>query len=124
VIVQRQTWLVRREELAAKSFSGVSAQLLLAVARLRARKGWPRHCFIRPPEQVLGRSTKARDKDVKPIYIDFESYPFVEIFAHWFAKYQLLEVTEMVPTPEQLIWREGDGRRSFELRTLITERPR
>jgi hypothetical protein len=124
VIVQRRTWHVHRDELSLRSFDGVSAELVRAVARLRADKGWPRHCFIRPPEQVLGRSTKSRDKDVKPIYIDFESYLFLEVFANWFAKYKTLEVTEMLPTPEQLIWQEADGRRSFELRTLIIEKRR
>ena len=33
-----------------------------------------------------------------------------------------LEVTEMLPAPDQLLWQEPDGRRTFELRTQIIPR--
>jgi hypothetical protein len=36
------------------------------------------------------------------------------------AKYGELEVTEMLLAPDELLWREPDGRRTFELRTLVT----
>jgi len=120
VIVQRRSWIVSLEELGAGDYTGVSRDLILAVERLRAAKGWPRHIYIRPSEQALRRSgAEGRDKDTKPVFIDLESYLFLEIFHRWLTKASELEVTEMLPDPEHLLWQEKDGRRTFELRTLI-----
>lgn len=120
VIVQRRSWIVRREELAAGNYTGVSRDLVLAVTRLRTEKDWPRHIYIRPSEQALRRSgAEGRDKDTKPVYIDLESYLFLEIFYRWLTKAGELEVTEMLPDPDHLLWQEADGRRTFELRTQI-----
>lgn len=123
VIVQRQTWTVRIEELPAGDFTGVSRHLVLAVEQLRAKRDLPRHIYIRPTEQALRRSgAEGRDKDTKPVYIDLESYLFLEIFYRWLHKAGELEITEMLPAPDDLLWREADGRRTFELRTLIVPR--
>ena len=123
VIVQRRSWTVTLEELGPGNYTGISRDLLLAVERLRAAKGWPRHIYIRPSEQALRRSgAEGRDKDTKPVYIDLESYLFLEIFHRWLTKAGELEVSEMLPDPDNLLWREPDGRRSFELRTQIIPR--
>jgi hypothetical protein len=123
VIVQRRTWTLKREELPVSNVTGLSRQLAVAVELLRAQKGWPRHIFIRPTEQVLRRSgAEGRDKDTKPVFIDLESYLFIEIFYRWLVKAGEIEVTEMLPDPDHLLWREADGRRTFELRTLIVPR--
>ena len=115
--------MVRAEELGPGDFTGVSAQLVLAIARLRERKQWPRCVYVRPSEQALRRSgAEGRDKDTKPVFIDFESYLFHEVFHRWLVKAGELEVTEMLPGPEHLLWKEPDGRRTFELRTLIVPR--
>jgi hypothetical protein len=120
VIVQRRCWTVRRDEFALGNFTGVSRDLVLAVDRLRAEKDWPRHIYIRPSEQALRRSgAEGRDKDTKPVYIDLESYLFLEIFYRWLTKSGELEITEMLPDPDHLLWQEEDGRRTFELRTQI-----
>jgi hypothetical protein len=120
VIVQRRSWTVSLEELGAGDYTGVSRDLILAVERLRAAKGWPRHIYIRPSEQALPRSgAEGRDKDTKPVFIDLESYLFLEIFHRWLTKAGELEVTEMLPDPEHLLWQEKNGRRTFELRTQI-----
>ncbi len=120
VIVQRQTWYVTHEELRGGPFQGVSRDLVLAIERLRATRNLPRWVYIRPSASVLQRSDfLARDKDLKPIYVDFESYVFAEIFAQRLAKYGELEVIEMLPDPEHMVWREPDGARAFELRTLV-----
>ena len=120
VIVQRRTWTVRADEMPAGHYSGISADLAMAVEQLRASKDWPRYIYIRPTEQALRRSgVEGRDKDTKPVFIDLESYLFLEIFHRWLIKAGELEVTEMLPAPDQLPWREADGRRTFELRTLI-----
>lgn len=120
VIVQRRSWTVTLEELGQGDFTGISRDLVLSVERLRAAKGWPRYVYIRPSEQVLRRSgAENRDKDTKPVFLDLESYLFLEIFHRWLNKAGELEVSEMLPSPEDLLWREEDGRRSFELRTQI-----
>lgn len=123
IVVQRETWTVALAELGAGDFTGVSRNLVLAIERLRAARQLPRHVYIRPSEQALRRSgAEGRDKDTKPVFIDFESYLFLEIFHRWLTKAGELEITEMLPTPDQLLWQEADGRRTFELRTQIIRR--
>jgi len=120
VIVQRQSWSVTRGELPPGDYTGISRNLVTAIERLRVVKGWPRYIYIRPSEQALRRSgAQGRDKDTKPVFIDLESYLFLEIFLGWLTKAGELEVTEMLPDPDHLLWHEKDGRRTFELRTLI-----
>ena len=97
--------------------------LVLAIERLRSKRNLPRFVYIRPTEQALRRSgAEARDKDTKPVFVDLESYLFLEIFYRWLTKWVELEVTEMLPAPDDLLWREPDGRRTFELRTLVIPR--
>ncbi|HJT81229.1 MAG TPA: hypothetical protein VJ719_08535, partial [Chthoniobacterales bacterium] len=123
VVVQRRSWTVHTAELGAGDFTGVSTQLAVAIERLRQEKQWPRCVYIRPSEQALRRSgAEGRDKDTKPVFIDFESYLFHEIFYRWLVKAGELEVTEMLPDRDHLLWNEPDGRRTFELRTLIVPR--
>jgi hypothetical protein len=123
VIVQRRSWTVSTEDLIPGDYTGVSRHLVLAVEKLRADKNLPRFVYIRPTEQALRRSgAEGRDKDTKPVFIDLESYLFLEIFHRWIVKAGEIEVTEMLPRPDQLLWKEADGRRTFELRTLIVPR--
>lgn len=123
VIVQRRTWSVRLEEFPPGKFHGTSPALLTAIEQLRANRNLPRHIYIRPTEQALRRSgAEGRDKDTKPIYVDLESYLFLEIFHRWLTKAGELEITEMLPEPDELLWQESDGHRTFELRTLVVPR--
>src|SRR5207302_8078733 len=123
VVVQREIWTVRAEDLLPGNYTGVSSHLVVAVEKLRAEKNLPRFVYIRPSEQALRRSgAEGRDKDTKPVFIDFESYLFLEIFHRWLMKADEIEVTEMLPDAEDLFWKESDGRHSFELRTLIVPR--
>ncbi|HWM23628.1 MAG TPA: hypothetical protein VNP98_02295 [Chthoniobacterales bacterium] len=123
VIVQRRSWTVTVDELPPGNYTGISRDLALAIERLRAVKDWPRYVYIRPSERALRRSgAEGRDKDTKPVFIDLESYLFLEIFHRWLTKAGELEITEMLPDPDHLLWREADGRRTFELRTQIVPR--
>ena len=123
VVVQRRSWTIALEELSPGDFTGVSRHLVIAVEKLRAARDLPRHIYIRPTEQALRRTgAEGRDKDTKPVYVDLESYLFLEIFHRWLVKAGELEVTEMLPDPEHLLWQEKDGRRTFELRTQIVPR--
>jgi hypothetical protein len=123
VVVQRRSWTVKADDLTPGKYTGVSSQLVLAIEKLRAEKNLPRFVYIRPTEQALRRSgAEGRDKDTKPVFVDLESYLFLEIFHRWLVKAGEIEVTEMLPDPEHLLWKESDGRHSFELRTLIVPR--
>ncbi|HEV2841229.1 MAG TPA: hypothetical protein VGW39_07900 [Chthoniobacterales bacterium] len=123
VIVQRRSWTVTVDELPPGNYTGISRDLVLAIERLRAAKDWPRYVYIRPSEQTLRRSgVEGRDKDTKPVFIDLESYLFLEIFHRWLTKAGELEVSEMLPDPNDLLWQEPGGRRTFELRTQIVPR--
>ena len=120
VIVQRRSWTVRADELIPGNYTGVSSNLVLAIEKLRAERNLPRFVYIRPTEQALRRSgAEGRDKDTKPVFVDLESYLFLEIFYRWLVKAGEIEVSEMLPDPEHLFWKEPDGRHSFELRTLV-----
>jgi len=123
VIVQRRSWTVKADDLIPGNYTGVSNQLVVAVEKLRAERNLPRFIYIRPTEQALRRSgAEGRDKDTKPVFVDLESYLFLEIFHRWLIKAGEIEVTEMLPDPEHLFWKESNGRHSFELRTLIVPR--
>ncbi|MEO8701224.1 MAG: lantibiotic dehydratase [Kofleriaceae bacterium] len=119
-VVQRENWRVRREEVGDLPLHGVSPKGILAVERLRADRGIPRWVFVRPPRSVLERTEglSAQDKEAKPIYIDLESYLFIDIFLRRLHRHGELEVVEMLPAPDELLWREPDGRYCFELRTM------
>lgn len=123
VILQREMWILSHDELSGGPFHGTCARLVPAVERLRARRGLPRRIYIRPTAAALARrGVVGRDKDLKPIFIDLESYPFLELLHRWLQKHGEVEATEMLPTPEQTPWQEGTTRRLFELRTLVTLR--
>ena len=109
-----------------------SARAILPVSR--AISSWPSNAcgrpdncrgmsiFAPPNRPCAAAGAEGRDKDTKPVYIDFESYLFLEIFHRWLTKAGELEITEMLPTPDQFLWREPDGRQTFELRTQIIPR--
>jgi hypothetical protein len=119
-VVQREGWVVTAEDLPGAPYASGAPALAVDVERLRAARGIPRHVFVRPTEAAVRRvGAGGRDKDVKPIYVDLESYPFLDILARWMARHGELDVAEMLPAPGDLLWREEDGRHTFELRTLL-----
>ena len=120
-VVQRRAWMLTVEETSCANVQG--RELVIALEQLRAARDLPRYVYIRPSEQALRRSgAEGRDKDTKPVFIDLESYLSLEIFSRWLKKAGELEITEMLPDPDHLCWPEEDGRRTFELRTLIVPR--
>lgn len=122
-IVQREAWVVGKEDLPRARYGLCAPELALDVDRLRAGRGIPRHVYVRPTDGAVRRlGAGGRDKDVKPVYLDLESYPFLDVLAHWMSKHGELEMVEMLPAPDDLPWREADGRRTFELRTLLAPR--
>jgi hypothetical protein len=121
VIVQRRSWLVTAAAVAPADAS--ETDWLLGLHTLRARLGLPRWIYVRPTPDLLNRSrAMGRDKDVKPVFIDLDSLPFLDMLARWLAKYGELEASEMMPAPDELVWPSSDGKRCYELRTLLVPR--
>lgn len=119
-ILQRRFFRITAAELPAHALRSGGSALMRAIDELRAHRDLPRHIFARPDSAALARTAlTGRDKDVKPFYFDLESYLFQEELARRLLKYGRLEVTEMRPSPEQLLWREADGRHTFEMRALL-----
>jgi hypothetical protein len=118
VIVQRESWVADIDELHADLAFGPS--LAATLAELRLHRRMPRWVFARPAEGTFAPSTiVGRQKDRKPICIDLESILGMELLAHWLGRYRRLEITEMLPRPSELWWREDIGRYSFEIRALV-----
>jgi hypothetical protein len=123
VVVQRETWTLTRADLPRAPYAPGAPELLLDVDRLRSARGIPRYVYVRPTEGAVRRlGAGGRDKDVKPVFLDLEAEPFLEVLARWMARHGELEISEMLPGPDELLWREADGRRTFELRTLVVPR--
>jgi hypothetical protein len=118
-VLQRESWVVRAAELGGPYPEG-SPRLIAAAERLRAARGLPRWVFLRlRGDLISGAALLGRRKDAKPLCLDLESCVFVEILAQRLAKYGIVELVEMLPAPDQLLWRDEDGRRCCELRTLL-----
>lgn len=122
-IVQRRSWQVTWDELATSLSPGVTAAYVTAVERLRAARGIPRWVFLVPHESGFDRTAVfRRHKDLKPLYIDLESYHFIEIFVRRLERYGAASLTEMSPAPDEQAWREPKGTYCFELRTVLYRR--
>jgi hypothetical protein len=122
-VVQRRAWTVTSAELGEPRPIGLSPSFVVGVERLRRDRGVPRWVFARArPERYRTYDVLARDKDLKPLYLDLESPLFLEIFERRLRKYGELVVSEMLPAPDQLVWSEPDGRFVFELRTSVVPR--
>lgn len=122
VVVQRRAWDLDSTALDDTRPPGVSAAFLTALERVRAARGIPRWVYARPRHGALGGSYASRDKDNKPICLDLESLVSLDILERRLRKYTGMIVTEMLPTPEQLVWQTSEGRFMFELRTNLIGR--
>jgi len=119
VIVQRRAWSVESSAIGDRP-GGVSAAFVAAIERERAARDIPRWVFVRPaPGALRAGAWFGRDKDSKPLYIDLESIVFLDLLERRLRKYGTLIFTEMVPTPDELVWKLPDGRYTFELRTNL-----
>ncbi|HEY6005379.1 MAG TPA: hypothetical protein VIV57_21045 [Anaeromyxobacter sp.] len=120
VVVQRESWIVRAADLPRAPYRNRSPEIAIDLDRLRSARGIPRFVYVRPTETAVRRlGAGGRDKDAKPIFVDLESHPFLDVLARWMERHGELDVAEMLPAPDELLWREEGGRRTFELRTLV-----
>jgi len=109
VVVQRETWTL---DAAALAFARepTAAARFAAARRLAGERGFPRRVFVRAPSEP------------KPIFIDLESAPFVELLAWLAGKSPSLRVSEMLPAPEDCWLVDAAGAHyTSELRLVLVD---
>lgn len=113
VILQRETWRVPSERLRGVTLSGDriaadDAAEYLAACRLRAELGLPRHVFVKAPGEP------------KPVYVDWEAPLLVRQLCRIARRGAgLLEVSEMLPSPDERWFETGGVRYTTELRCAL-----
>ncbi|GAA4874092.1 lantibiotic dehydratase [Saccharopolyspora cebuensis] len=115
LVLNRAAWSVRAADLPRRENRG-SVDHLLAVNRWRRRHGLPHRCFVRA---IAARGEAARrsrvaglfDKTRKPVYVDFSSELFLNVFEEVAGSTdQLLVFEEALPGPAELLLRDEHGR--------------
>ncbi|MGW7817390.1 lantibiotic dehydratase [Streptomyces puniciscabiei] len=116
VVLQRETWRVPAARLrGAAAFDGLvgrtggeEAAEFVAACRLRSELGLPRHVFVKVPGEP------------KPIYVDWQAPLLVRQLCRLAARKDgRLEISEMLPTPDQR-WLSVHGHRyTSELRCAV-----
>ncbi|MEU3515425.1 lantibiotic dehydratase [Streptomyces sp. NPDC006654] len=116
VVLQRETWRVPAARLrGAAAFDGLVGQTggeeaaeFVAACRLRSELGLPRHVFVKVPGEP------------KPIYVDWQAPLLVRQLCRLAARKDgTLEISEMLPTPDQR-WLSVHGHRyTSELRCAV-----
>ncbi|MEU3030371.1 lantibiotic dehydratase [Streptomyces incarnatus] len=116
VVLQRETWRVPAARLrGAAAFDGPVGQTggeeaaeFVAACRLRSELGLPRHVFVKVPDEP------------KPIYVDWQAPLLVRQLCRLAARKDgTLEISEMLPTPDQR-WLSVHGHRyTSELRCAV-----
>nr|WP_281390526.1 lantibiotic dehydratase [Sphaerisporangium rubeum] len=110
-VIQRERWLVARDELTPDSPPGTPGEesafaLFVAVRRAVRRHGLPRWSFVKIPGER------------KPVLLDTESLFLAELVAHLGEPGSDLTLSEMLPGPGDL-WLPGpDGAHCAELRLV------
>lgn len=105
VVAQRESWNPTPERVTGLA-EATGPRLVLAVAKLRAELGLPRHVFVSSPAET------------KPIYLDLESLPALEQLQR-LAALGPLRLVEMLPAPQQLWLRRSAGSFTSELRLTM-----
>lgn len=110
VVFQRERWRFTPDQLAEVVSASNDAQLLLAVARLQARHGLPRHLFL----------TAASEP--KPICLDL-AVPLALTHLQKLAAGEAVILVEMVPAPDSLWLQRSAGGHTSELRIGMIREP-
>ena len=101
--------------------AGVPFENLEQLAMREGAQAAPR-ALATEGEFSRAKAVERRDKDTKQVYLDLANYLFLEILQRWLGKAGELEVTEMLPSPDQLLWQKPAGRRTSELRIQVIPR--
>jgi hypothetical protein len=109
VVVAREQWRHDARELTFATLPRGAAQFA-AVRAWTQESAMPRHVFVRIPEET------------KPIYVDFESPIYVEMFAKLVRKASIVIVTEMLPGHGDAWLPDAAGQRyTCELRLIAVD---
>jgi hypothetical protein len=99
IVVRRQRWQVDSEALASCRARPDSAALLGAARRFQRQLGMPDRIFVKSPNEI------------KPIYIDFQSFFLVELLFKLASEAPTLSITEMLPGADELWLGDAQGGR-------------
>ncbi|MEV7187399.1 lantibiotic dehydratase [Kitasatospora sp. NPDC093102] len=108
VVIQRARWRLSIPERAPEK-TGDTVTQWLAVQRLRAARGIPRHVYVKHPAEP------------KPLYVDFAD-PLSVIDIARLPEGEVV-VSEMLPTPDRLWWRVAGETHCAEFRLGCIVRP-
>jgi len=98
--VQRQTWTVKAEDLIPAAIP-VFRSIWSSQSKNCGPRKICRALFIFVDRTSFAASgAEGRDKDTKPVFVDLESYLFLEIFHRWLMKAGRLKLTEMCLRPK------------------------
>lgn len=119
LVIQREAWHVPADDLAF-AYEQDEAARFLGARRWARSLGMPRFAFVRTPVEV------------KPIYLDFDSPIYVNIFARMVRRTaesspgdRLISVAEMLPDPSQMWLPDAQGRLyASELRIVALDQQR
>lgn len=104
VVLQREQWCLRREELFPGTYQGTSFELLLDTQRAARKLRLPRYLFAR----VAGER--------KPVLVDLANYFLLELLAYIVPGEGEVTLTEALPGPNELWLRSSIGTYCAELR--------
>lgn len=110
VVIGRERWRPPVEALRSAASLESASGRMLALRRWTRELGIPRWVFVKVPEEP------------KPVYVDFDSPIYCELFARLVGKASQVTLSEMVPTPEQAWLPDGDGEHyTSEFRVVIVD---
>jgi len=108
-IFQREQWIFFKSDLffSRDGYNKQGIELWLELESWRRKEGIPRQFFLKIAYAA------------KPVFIDFENYFSIEVFKNLAKRsYEKLYITEMLPGPEDLWFKDGEGRYTCEFRLI------
>jgi hypothetical protein len=111
VVIGRERWNPPLAPLQAAVAPKSAAERWIALRRWRAELELPRWVFVKVPEEP------------KPMYVDFDSPLYVELFTKIVRKASAVVVSEMLPTPEQTWLPDAAGERYTSEFRIVTVDP-
>lgn len=109
-VFQRQEWAFLKDELffTEGNYSKEGVELWLDLERWRRKENVQKYIFLKT------------DTEQKPIFIDFENYFSLEVFINFSKKAdRLIFVREMLPAPQDLWFKDKEGRYTCEFRLIL-----
>lgn len=109
-VFQREQWFFLKKDLffAQDEYKKEGLELWLELEKWRRNQNIPKHIFLRA------------DNRIKPIFVDFENYFAIEAFINFVKRArQSISIEEMLPGPEDLWFKDKNGRYTCEFRLIL-----